>query len=144
MTTPACSWPWLLRDIPLVRLREWNFEFHFRLIVGRSSVQSGIPSLVWFLVPVWVPLFKSISMSGFPSRLSCPVQSVVLLYEAKANPLYCIRSSWLCWYIKHIGILLVQCGTHICQCQSNINQVIEFIPPLLSGWGKREEFFMSL
>ena len=52
MTTPACSWPWLLRDIPLVRLREWNFEFHFRLIVGRSSVQSGIPSLVWFLVPV--------------------------------------------------------------------------------------------
>ncbi|KAB1201284.1 putative DNA primase large subunit [Morella rubra] len=108
-TTPACSWPWLLRDIPLVRLREWNSELDFRLIVGRSSVQSGIPSLVWFLVSVSVPLFKSISMSGFPSRLSCPVQSVVLLSEAKANPLYCIRSSWLGWYIKHIGILLVWC-----------------------------------
>lgn len=58
-------------------------------------------------------------MSGFPSRLSCPVQSVVLLSEAKANPLYCIRSSWLGWYIKHIGILLVRCGTHIFQCQSS-------------------------
>ncbi|KAF3957588.1 hypothetical protein CMV_017406 [Castanea mollissima] len=65
--------------------------------ISRSSVQSGIPSLVWFLVSVSVPLFKSISMSGFPSRLSCPVQSVVLLSEAKANPLYCIRSSWLGW-----------------------------------------------
>lgn len=58
-------------------------------------------------------------MSGFPSRLSCPVQSVVLLSEAKANPLYFIQSSWLGWYIKHIGILLVWCGTHICQCQSS-------------------------
>lgn len=51
--------------------------------------------------------------------MSCPVQSVVLLSEAKANPSYCIRSSCLGWYIKHIGILLVRCGTHICQCQSS-------------------------
>lgn len=43
-------------------------------------------ALLWFLVPVSLPLFKSISMSGLPSRLSCPVQSVVLLSEAKANP----------------------------------------------------------
>ncbi|TYG62226.1 hypothetical protein ES288_D07G211700v1 [Gossypium darwinii] len=65
-------------------------------------------------------LFEFHLLFGFPSRLSCPVQSVVLLSEAKANLLYCIRSSWLLsWYIKHIGILLVRCGTHIFQCQSS-------------------------
>jgi len=97
---------------------KWS-PYHIRALARRPGLSSIVPCIS-ILVPVSVPLFKSIStMSGFPSRLSCPVQSVVLLSEAKANPLYCIRSSWLGWYIKHIGILLVRCGTHIFQCQSS-------------------------
>ncbi|KAK8533081.1 hypothetical protein V6N12_076362 [Hibiscus sabdariffa] len=69
-----------------------QFSSYCRSVI--SSFFNSISCLV--SGTVLVPLFKSIStMSGFPSRLSCPVQSVVLLFEAKANLLYCIRSSWL-------------------------------------------------
>nr|KJB09740.1 hypothetical protein B456_001G161600 [Gossypium raimondii] len=103
-----------LTGVPENVIDKWAFETRFVATRGIVSAFSSRDHLS-------IPLFKSIStMSGFPSRLSCPVQSVVLLSEAKANLLYCIRSSWLLgWYIKHIGILLVRCGTHIFQCQSS-------------------------
>lgn len=73
----------------------------------------------WLTVPIVTQFLCSNQYLCQASLPGCPVQSVVLLSEAKASPLYCIRSSWLGWYIKHIGILLVWCGTHICQCQSS-------------------------
>ncbi|KAG4139246.1 hypothetical protein ERO13_D07G179450v2 [Gossypium hirsutum] len=106
-----------LTGVPENVIDKWAFETD--LSQQEFVLENGIRNSIFVLL--YFPLFKSIStMSGFPSRLSCPVQSVVLLSEAKANLLYCIRSSWLLgWYIKYIGILLVRCGTHIFQCQSS-------------------------
>ncbi|KAB2022253.1 hypothetical protein ES319_D07G196200v1 [Gossypium barbadense] len=112
-----------LTGVPENVIDKWAFETRF--VATEFVLENGIRNSIFVLLycrSVISSFLNSISclVSGFPSRLSCPVQSVVLLSEAKANLLYCIRSSWLLsWYIKHIGILLVRCGTHIFQCQSS-------------------------
>lgn len=94
-----------------------------RLLVGRSSVQSGIPSLVWFLVPVSVPLFKSISMLPFP----------VVLF----NPfLFCLRQRRIPYTVygraglAGISSISAYCLFGVVHISVNVNQVIEFIPTL--------------
>ncbi|KAK8539692.1 hypothetical protein V6N13_072324 [Hibiscus sabdariffa] len=59
---------------------------------GSDGSLTGVPENV---IDKWAFETRFVATRGFPSRLSCPVQSVVLLSEAKANLLYCIRSSWL-------------------------------------------------
>lgn len=114
-TTPACSWPWLLRDIPLVQRMELGIWFSSSCRSVICSIRNSISSLL-----SGTGLSSFVQINIYPCQASLPGStSVLLLSEAKANPLYCIRSSWLGWYIKHIGILLVRCDTHICQCQSS-------------------------
>nr|YP_010833549.1 hypothetical protein QLP06_mgp064 [Jatropha curcas]WFG81175.1 hypothetical protein [Jatropha curcas] len=52
----------------------------------------------------------------FPLVLSCSIRLFLFCLRQRRIP-YTVYG--LGWYIKHIGILLVRCGTHICQCQSS-------------------------